>query len=320
MKKVYLICFVLSSFSSQQLFAQDAEFSQFYANTLYLNPAFAGTNNCPRVALNYRNQWTSISGSYTTSSFSYDQEVKDLGGIGLLVTHDVAAKTISTLNVSGIYAKGFSINRVISIRVGFQATYFQKSLDFNKLTFGDMIDPKRGFVYKTNEVFEGDKKSGIDFSGGAILYSDIFYAGIAAHHVTEPQESLIESEKSPLPIKLTAHVGAMLDLPGDRYTSERVKLSPNILFRQQGTFQQLNIGLYIIKGAFWGGVWYRNEDSFIVLAGFKTSTFKVGYSYDVTTSKLTLSSGGTHEISLGINFPCKPKKRSVRPLSCPSFN
>lgn len=310
----------MSVFNANYSYGQDPEFSQFYANPLYLNPAFTGTNNCPRVAMNYRNQWSSISGSYTTSSLSYDQEVKDLGGVGLLVTHDVAAKTINTLNVSGIYAKGFPINRVVSIRVGFQATYFQKSLAKNKLTFGDMIDPKRGFVYQTNEVLPGGRKDGIDFSGGAILYSDRFYAGIAAHHVTEPQESLIESDKSPLPMKLTVHAGAMLDLPGDRYTSERVKLSPNILFRQQGTFQQLNIGLYIIKGAFWGGVWYRNEDSFIVLAGFKTSTFKVGYSYDVTTSKLTLASGGTHEVSLGINFPCKPRKRPFRTLSCPSFN
>lgn len=318
MKKVHLICLIVSVCIIKQAFAQDPEFSQFYANPIYLNPAFVGSNNCPRVSLNYRNQWSSISGSYATSSFSYDQEVRDIGGVGLLVTHDVAAKTISTFSVSGIYGKEIPINRVWSIRTGFQATYFQKSLDWSKLTFGDMIDSKRGFVYQTNEVAKRGRKNGIDFSGGAILYSDRFYAGFAAHHVTQPNESLVEGN-SPLPMKLTAHLGAMIDLPGDYYTSDNVKLSPNILYRQQGTFQQLNLGLYIIKGAFWGGVWYRNEDSFIVLAGFKTNNFKVGYSYDVTTSKLTLATGGTHEISLGINFPCKPKKRPYRTLICPSF-
>jgi type IX secretion system PorP/SprF family membrane protein len=319
MKKIYLICLILSIGSVNQALTQDPEFSQFYANPIYLNPAFVGANYCPRVNLNYRNQWSNISGSYVTSSFSYDQEVRDIGGVGLLVTHDVAAKTISTLNVSGIYGKEIPINRVWSIKTGFQATYFQKSLDKSKLTFGDMIDAKRGFVYQTNEVLPGGKKNGIDFSGGLIIYSDRFYAGFATHHVTEPQESLINSNNSPLPMKLTAHLGAMIDLPGDYYRSENVKLSPNILYRQQGTFQQLNLGLYIIKGAFWGGVWYRNEDSFIVLAGVKTNTFKVGYSYDVTTSKLTLTTGGTHEVSLGINFSCKPKKRPYRTLICPSF-
>ncbi|MFT5922039.1 MAG: hypothetical protein ACI8TS_001371, partial [Flavobacteriales bacterium] len=37
--------------------AQDPEFTQFYANPLYLNPAFAGTARCPRLVMNYRNQW-----------------------------------------------------------------------------------------------------------------------------------------------------------------------------------------------------------------------------------------------------------------------
>ena len=42
---------------------QDPEFTQFYANPLYLNPAFAGTARCSRVNLNYRNQWPGIYGT-----------------------------------------------------------------------------------------------------------------------------------------------------------------------------------------------------------------------------------------------------------------
>ncbi|MGM0478992.1 MAG: type IX secretion system membrane protein PorP/SprF, partial [Bacteroidota bacterium] len=34
--------------------AQDPQFSQFYANPIYLNPAFAGSHGCPRFAANYR--------------------------------------------------------------------------------------------------------------------------------------------------------------------------------------------------------------------------------------------------------------------------
>ena len=37
--------------------AQDPEFTQFYANPLYLNPALTGVERCPRVILNYRNQY-----------------------------------------------------------------------------------------------------------------------------------------------------------------------------------------------------------------------------------------------------------------------
>jgi len=53
--------------------AQDAHFSQFYANPLHLNPAFTGSENCPRVALGYRNQWPALGPTYVTYSASYDQ-------------------------------------------------------------------------------------------------------------------------------------------------------------------------------------------------------------------------------------------------------
>ena len=85
---------IIGVFLSTTALAQDPEFSQFYANPLYLNPAFAGSNNCPRVALNYRNQWPGLSGSFVTQSVSYDQRLgyNKGAGIGFLVTNDEAAK------------------------------------------------------------------------------------------------------------------------------------------------------------------------------------------------------------------------------------
>ncbi len=60
--------------------AQDPQFTQFYANPLYLNPAFAGTARCPRVVMNYRNQWPALTGTFVTTSASYDQHVDGLNG------------------------------------------------------------------------------------------------------------------------------------------------------------------------------------------------------------------------------------------------
>ncbi|MBD3636284.1 MAG: type IX secretion system membrane protein PorP/SprF, partial [Crocinitomicaceae bacterium] len=53
MKKIVTLCVVLISF---QGLSQDPEFTQFYANPIYLNPAMAGTHGCPRVCINHRNQ------------------------------------------------------------------------------------------------------------------------------------------------------------------------------------------------------------------------------------------------------------------------
>src|SRR5262245_8045525 len=69
--------------------AQDPHFTQFYANPLYLNPAFAGSAHCPRINLNYRNQWPALQGQFITASVSYDQQIPSISsGIGLLALSD----------------------------------------------------------------------------------------------------------------------------------------------------------------------------------------------------------------------------------------
>ncbi len=301
--------------------AQDPQFTQFYANPLYLNPAFAGTARCPRVVLNYRNQWPALSGTFVTTSASFDQDVRGImGGLGLLVTNDQAGKgTLTTTTVSGIYSYTQAINRKFSIKAGFQATYFQKSLDWNKLTFGDMIDPHRGFIYTTNDVPRGGNIGGADFSAGVLGYTDIFFIGFAANHLTEPNESLIVGT-SKLPMKLTGHAGAAIPLGmRGKYGAAKTKLSPNVLYQQQAEFRQLNLGLFVDHGPIIAGVWYRSRDAFIALIGFHGERFKFGYSYDVTTSKLTTATAGSHEVSLTLQFNCKKKRRRVRTVPCPTF-
>ncbi len=311
----------LSLFGALAALAQDPQFTQFYANPLYLNPAFAGTARCPRVVLNYRNQWPALSGTFVTTSASYDQDVRGImGGLGLLVTSDQAGKgTLNTTTVSGIYSYTQAISRKFSIKAGFQATYFQKSLDWNKLTFGDMIDPRRGFVYATNDVPRGGSVGNADFSAGFLGYTDVFFVGIAAHHLTEPNESLIVGT-SKMPMKITAHAGAAIPLGvRGKYGAPKTKLSPSILYQQQAAFRQLNLGLYVDHGPIMAGVWYRSRDAFIALIGFHTEHLKFGYSYDVTTSKLTTATAGSHEISLTLQFDCKKKRRRVRTVPCPTF-
>lgn len=301
-------------------YAQDPQFTQFYANPLFLNPALAGAARCPRLIMNYRNQWPGISGNYLTYSASYDQHVDQLqGGIGLMAYNDAAGEgTIETTSFSGIYSYQLPVTRTFSIKAGFEASYFQKSIDWSKLTFGDMIDARYGFIYQTQEVPGANTVRNVDFSAGALGFSKIFYFGFSVHHLTEPNESFFTSEESRLPRRYTAHGGAVI--PFNRRYPKDGSISPNILFQSQGTFTQLNFGLYVTKGPIVGGVWYRSNDAFIVLAGVQTDRFRFGYSYDVTTSSLTLSqSGGSHELSVALQFECKQRKRKFRALSCPKF-
>jgi type IX secretion system PorP/SprF family membrane protein len=304
----------------QEVRAQDPQFTQFYANPLYLNPAFAGSVRCPRFVLNYRNQWPAIPGNFVTYSASYDQHFDGInGGLGLLVTNDVAGQgTLNTLNVSGIYSYHLEVNRNFSIKAGFQATYAQRTLDWNKLTFGDQIDSRYGFIYGTQETFGPNTVSFVDFSAGAIGYSEKFFIGFAAHHITQPDQSFLVPS-SRLPMKITAHTGAVIPLARKTRFNDPAKISPNILFQQQQDFRQINLGMYFQKSPFIAGLWYRNKDAFIVLVGLQQGLFKFGYSYDVTVSRLTNATAGAHEVSFSMQIDCKPKKKRYRTINCPSF-
>lgn len=323
-----LIGFVCSAYS------QDPHFSQYYANPLYLNPALAGAPICPRLNLNYRNQWASISGQFVTYNASYDQHIDALsGGIGVLVTVDKAGEgVLNTTMASGIYSFKLDINRKLSLKAGIQATFHQKNIDWPRLTFPDMMDPRNGFVYNTSEI-SPDKQTRTkgDFSTGLVLYSDRVYGGFAAHHLTRPDEGF--QGVSRIPLKYTAHAGANISLENNgskRRTIEETGLSPNFMYQKQGEFDQLNLGLYLNKYPFVGGLWFRhtgvleqvtttNSDAIILVVGFVQPTFRFGYSYDITVSKLSNASGGSHEFSLAIQFECLPKHKKIRPITCPTF-
>jgi hypothetical protein len=97
------------------------------------------------------------------------------------------------------------------------------------------------------------------------------------------------------------------------------------LYRRQGEFQQLNLGVYVSKGPLVGGIWYRGilftdyRDAFIATLGVQTDLVKFGYSYDLTVSELTPATGGAHEVSMTIQFDCRSKRSKFRTISCPAF-
>jgi type IX secretion system PorP/SprF family membrane protein len=307
---------------TSKLLAQDPTFTQFYSNPVYLNPALAGSSGCPRVALNYRNEWPQLTGNYVTYAAAYDSYFKNIsGGVGLIALHDVQGQgTIQTSMIGASYSNYLKVNRKFRLMFGAQAAYYQKYLDWSKLTFGDMIDPRRGFIYQTGDVPRGNGRRGFfDVSAGIVGFSKNFYFGAAFHHLNRPDESMILGQ-SKLPIKITGHLGANIKLGQRGRYSSTTFLSPNIIYQNQNGFQQLNIGAYLKYESFTIGAWYRNKDAFIMTVGINTDKYRIGYSYDLTVSKLGNGvSGGSHEVSLGINLKCKKPARDFRRISCPSF-
>jgi hypothetical protein len=89
---------------------------------------------------------------------------------------------------------------------------------------------------------------------------------------------------------------------------------------------QLDLGVYWFKNPLVLGLWYRGippfnsqrGDAFILLVGYKSKNFNIGYSYDVTISNLIGQAIGSHEISMSVKFalPRHDKKGAV---PCPEF-
>ncbi len=313
--------------------AQDPSFSQFYANPLYLNPAFTGTTPLPKFHINFRDQWPAIANAYVSMSASYDQYVGAINsGFGLIMVGDQAGQGLyKTNSVHALYSYQINFSNVFAIKVGFQGGYVQKRLDLANVFFFDQIDPVTGFYDSGNNVNPSgettqfnNQTSYADFSTGILFYSKRVFAGAAVKHVTSPNESLTGSTAT-LPMRYTAHAGAVLGAePGK---NEGLAISPNIMYTQQGRFRQLNAGSYLKIDNFFGGLWYRYNidyaDAVIILVGAEKGVFKAAYSYDFTINDLQASTGGAHEVSITVNLSNKErisrKLRYTKSLQCPSL-
>lgn len=308
------------AFSFKIAIGQDAEFTQFYSNPIYLNPAFAGTNNCPRLSTNHRSQWTGLPNVFNTTSFSYDQNINKIhGGFGVMVLSDRLNNAIQNNKISGMYSYEIKISKKFTLRTGIEASFWQNKFNPNELTFVDMIDPIRGFVYSTANNTLNSSKNGVDLSSGILAYSDKFLLGFSTHHLTEPKQSIF-SEDYKLERKYTVNIGSHFPIGYKSSNGEKNWIvSPNIIFKKQGLIEQLNVGIYGENGAYVLGLWYRDNQTYAVLVGAKMGLLKIGYSYDINLSRLYIASSGSHEVSIQINFQCDNKNRTIQSFSCPSF-
>lgn len=300
---VFLVTGFLSAFS------QDVSFSQFFANPLYLNPAFSGSVGIPRIALQYRNQWQGFNDAFTTYSAAFDLPVEKLqGGIGAYILNDAQADGIlNTLQVNFSYSVFIQLSENYRLHGGFQVGYNQNSLNTNRLIFADNLDPNYGNHGVSGELttLTDPNYNYVDFSTGFLMYSKRLFYGIAAHHLTEPNQSFYSGgeDVAKLYRKYTAHFGARLPVYLFGHNRKKFDISPQVIAQMQGQFQQFNYGIFATKRGLTAGAWFRQNfglryDAVIFVAGFMKKSWQFNYSYDFTVSGLRADSGGTSEVSL----------------------
>ncbi|ABG58904.1 hypothetical protein CHU_1635 [Cytophaga hutchinsonii ATCC 33406] len=332
---ILISCFL---YFQLEISAQDIQFSQFYANVLYLNPAFAGSAHQTRVIGHQRLQWPRLDAKYITSSFSIDHFfTKTKSGLGLMVLRDVqGSNIISSTEISMQYSYELILTSKLAFRAGAQGTYASRYVNYSYLKFPDQYTVDGFTGQSTQEPFGHNTVSYFDVSVGGILYSDKFWAGVSVYHMNTPNQSFY-GDASNLPVKTTFMGGYRFDLSPkndrSRVQDDEVTLTPTFNYKAQGKSDQLDLGLYGIYHHLMLGMWYRgipvkhynkglqNNESIVCLIGWKIRGLRLGYSYDFTVSKLSLGrTGGSHEINITYIFSKPPKKKKpIKKIPCPDF-
>lgn len=337
---------MVSFISSISVFAQDPQYSQYYAAPLYLNPAMAGAELTGRIGFNYRNQWPSIDAKFTTFSAYYDNYLPEYNsGIGFHVMQDTegAAKLRST-SITAIYSYELKIADNAYFRPGFQASYIRREIGFyENLVFANNINPVDPFGnlinWPVNIPGLGDPVNMLSLSLGGLVFTENAWAGFSAHHVNEPNQSFINGI-SPLPMKLSFHAGYRIPLGEGGMRRDFTHLrkqryfTPTVNYKRQGPFEQLDVGAYFYVEPLIFGLWYRglpykpvenqsNRDALVMMVGLNLlNGLNIGYSFDYTVSQLGIQSGGAHELSVSMTLPNsyqgKPSRRDTI-LPCPKF-
>ncbi|MBS7562791.1 type IX secretion system membrane protein PorP/SprF [Mucilaginibacter sp. Bleaf8] len=288
---------------------QDAQFSQYMFNGLYINPAFAGYKQDVYLNAFYRSQWTGLEGAPQTFSLAADGAVNDAKvGLGMLVLQDrIGAQ--SSFAMYGNYAYRLQIgdNENSRLAFGIGAGFVQNGLDGTKL---HAVQSDDSYVPVGNQtVILPDARL------GALYTNERFFAGISLDNVLSRVVSATKDKSimTPVPIPhfyLTG--GTIFD------ANDQVKIRPSFLIKDDFKGPtSLDINLFALLGErVWIGGTYRTAVSLYnkphlqnglqksnamigVVEFFATDRLRIGYAFDYSLTPLQNYSYGSHELSIG---------------------
>jgi len=292
--KRLLTAFLIFASSTALYGQQDALFSHYMFNGLYINPAYAGSKDFVSTTLIARKQWTGFEGSPSTQIASLHAPLNNKRvGLGAVISNDKIGITNQT-DFYGSYAYHIPMETgKLSLGLSAGFTYFKSK--FSDLVIWEEDDP----VYETNSL------SNIlpDFGAGMYYYSRKFYAGLSVPRILSydsEQAFHVEIEKVH---KLSRHYyftsGVILTNGGE------LKYRPSFMVKYaKNAPLQFDINLNVlISDIIWIGGSYRSGDAAVLLLEYQVNKkLRVGYSYDLTLSDIRRYSTGSHELIIGYDF------------------
>lgn len=297
---------------------QDAQFSQYMFNGIYINPAYAGYREQLNMHAFYRTQWTGIEGAPKTMSVAVDA-IANNGNVGLalqLSNDRLGAQRNSSVYANYAYRLRLNEEGTSRLALGLGVGAVQTGIDGSLL---NPNDPEPDQPTGVQSTIVPDARVGVFFS------NDRFFAGLSADNLISQYIDVNRYAFIPKPkphYYLTA--GALVPLSTD------ISLKPSFLLKDdRGGPTSLDVNAFVLLGErIWLGGSYRtgiklyNKDylqkdltqlnsAVAAIQVFPNSNFRVGYAYDFSIGPLQGYSSGTHEISFSYFF----NKKNTRMLS-----
>jgi type IX secretion system PorP/SprF family membrane protein len=320
MKKVLFIFVLLISFITANA-QQDAQFSQYIFNGLYINPAYAGYKSDFYINSFYRSQWTGLNGAPQTASIAADGSVaNDKVGLGLLLQHDqIGAQTNIAAYTNYAYRIQIGEDDNSRLAFGLGVGLVQAGIDGNKL---NPVQSGDNYIPTGNHSFLSP-----DARLGILYTNDDYFVGASVDNLL-PQYMRSAKTVGALGVPVPKPheyftAGAIFDL------SDGTKLKPSFLIKDSPTVptsMDLNAFL-LLSDKLWLGATYRTAVSLYnkpnlqknlptssamvaVVEFFASENLRIGYAFDYSLNKLGALGYGSHELSIGFLLKNNHSSRS----------
>jgi len=254
----YWFCFFLL-FVIKLSFSQDANFSQSYANPLYLSPSFCGTTADTRISASTRDQWASFPGNFITNTFSFDHNFENLNtGVGFLLVYDSEGGGIFKSASSGLmYSYKLQLNKTWKFKPGINLKFVRRWSDITGLFSSQDIALRHGQYQALGSISDIGLGSinYIDAALSSLFFSKKEWFGFTIDHLFKPDVSF-GSEKNRIPFKYIIFGGKQLFI---NYQDSKLKekITGTFVLNYQGANTLMDLGAYYLRAPFTLGLHYR---------------------------------------------------------------
>jgi type IX secretion system PorP/SprF family membrane protein len=301
-KKFFAIGSLFLILATKSMAQQDPQFTQYMFNTLYYNPAFAGTEGVTKLTAMHRSQWLGYQPSYGGGGAPTTQIVnmtapmfKVNSGFGALVINDkLGPQNNLEAQVSYAYHLGLKESK---LSFGLRAGIFSQTLDFDKYRATDPNDPLLEARGKESQVRP-------DLSGGVFFRREKYYAGVSFNHLIKSEFDFGLNQRSALEQHYYFTGGYTHQMSFD------VKLQFTTLVKTDLTKTSFDLsGLAYYKDTMWGGLSFRQSEAAILLLGYsflKDKSLRFGYALDYVVKDQNAKQPTSHEFMLSYELPVNP--------------